>query len=42
MNNLEKLATYGPQDDEQQNKKHNTVFVGHHYTQAHANNVNKT
>ena len=23
-------------------KKHNTVCVGHHYTQTHTNNVNKT
>jgi hypothetical protein len=23
-------------------KKHNTICVGHHYTQANTNNVNKT
>ena len=28
------------QDEEKQNKKHNTVCVGHHFTQT--NNVNKT
>ena len=35
MNNPEKLATQGIQDEEKQNKKHNTICVGH-------NNVNKT
>ena len=38
--NTEKLATYGTQDEEKHNKKHNTVCVGHHFTQT--NNVNKT
>ena len=30
------------QDEEKQNKKHNTVCVGHHHTQTNTNNVNKT
>ena len=30
------------QDEEKQNKKHNTVCVGYHHTQANTNNVNKT
>ena len=42
MDNSEKLTTQGKQDDEWQNKKHNTIFVGHHYTQTNTNNVNKT
>ena len=42
MDNPEKLATQGTQDEEKQNKKHNTIFVGHHYTQTNTNNVNKT
>ena len=36
--NPEKMATQGTQDEE----KHNTICVGHHYTQANTNNVNKT
>ena len=38
---MEKLATYGTQDEEKQNKN-NTICVGHHYTQTNTNNVNKT
>jgi hypothetical protein len=30
------------QEKDKKNKKHNTTFVGHHYTQANTNNVNKT
>jgi len=30
------------QDEDKQNKKHNTICVGHHCTQASTNNVNKT
>jgi hypothetical protein len=30
------------QEKNKKNKKHNTTFVGHHYTQANTNNVNKT
>jgi hypothetical protein len=30
------------QDEEKQNKKLNTVCVGHHHTQTNTNNVNKT
>jgi hypothetical protein len=33
MNNPEKLETQGTQDKEKQNKKHNTICVGHHDTQ---------
>ena len=42
MDNLEKLATLDTQDEDKQKKKHNTICVGHHYTQANTNNVNKT
>jgi len=42
MVNPEKLATCGTQDEEKQNKKYDTICVGHHYTQANTNNVNKT
>ena len=38
MDNPEKLATQGTQDEE----KHNTKRVGHHHTQTNTNNVNKT
>ena len=40
MDNPEKLATQGTQNEENQNKY--TICVGHHYTQANTNNVNKT
>jgi len=40
MDNLEKLATYGSQDDE--NKNTTQICVGHHYTETNTNNVNKT
>jgi hypothetical protein len=39
--NLEKLATYGTQDEDKQNTSI-TQYVGHQYTQAQKNNVNKT
>ena len=42
MDNPEKLATLGAQDEDKQNKKHNTICVGHHYSQASRNNLNKT
>ena len=42
MDNTEKLATYGIQDEENQNKKHNKICVGHHYAKTNTNNVNKT
>jgi hypothetical protein len=35
-------TTLGAQDEDKQNKKHNTICVGHHYAQASTNNVNKT
>ena len=38
MDNPEKVATYGTQEEE----KHNTICVGHHYTQTNTNNINKT
>ena len=41
MDNLEKLTTYGTQDEDKQNKKHNTICVGHQYSQTNTNNVNK-
>ena len=42
MDNPEKLATLGTQDEDKQNKKYNTICVGYHYTQTNTNNVNKT
>jgi hypothetical protein len=41
MDNPEKLATLDTRRRQTQ-QKHNTVCVGHHYTQANTNNVNKT
>jgi hypothetical protein len=38
MDNPEKLATHVTQDEE----KHNTIHVGHHYTQTNTNKGNKT
>ena len=37
MDNPEKLATLGTQDEETK-QKHNTICVGHHYTQTNRNN----
>ena len=43
MDNPEKLASYGTQDEEKQTKqKHTTLCAGHHYTQTNINDVNKT
>ena len=42
MDNPEKLATLDTQDEDKQNVKHSAIYVGHHYTQANTNNVNKT
>ena len=43
MDYPEKLETQGTQDEDKQNKaKHNTIYAGHHYTQANTNNVNTT
>jgi hypothetical protein len=44
MDNPEKLATMGTQDEEKQKQKpkHNTICVGHHYAQTNTNNVYKT
>jgi len=42
MDNPEKLATLGTQDEEKQRKNHNKIFVGHHSTQTDTYNVNKT
>ena len=33
MDNPEKLTTLGAQDEDKQNKKHNTICVGQHHTQ---------
>ena len=42
MNNPEKPATQGTQDEDKHNKSHNTICVGNHYTQTNTNSVNKT
>ena len=34
MDNPENLSTYDLQDEEKQNKNHNTTCIGHHYTQT--------
>jgi hypothetical protein len=38
MDNPEKLAT---RRRKKKNRKHNTIFVGHHYTETNTNNVIK-
>ena len=40
--NPEKLATLNSQDDDKQNKTHNTICVGKHHLQTNTNNVYKT
>ena len=42
MENAEKPATLGTQDEENTKHKHNTMFVGQRYTQTNTNNINKT
>ena len=44
MDNPAKLAIHGTQATRksQTKQKHNTICVGHHYTQTNTNNVNKT
>jgi len=42
MDNPEKLDRKGYSRRGQTNRKHNTICVGHHYTQTNTNNVNKT
>ena len=44
MDNPDKLATFGTHDTRwrQTKQKHNTIYVGHHYTQTNTNNVIKT
>ena len=37
IDNPEKLATYGTEDEEKKKKKHNTICVGHHCVQANTN-----
>ena len=37
MDNPEKLATYGAQDEEKQNQKRKTTCVGHHYAEINTN-----
>ena len=41
MDNPEKLATLCSQDEDG-NRKHHTVCVGHHHTQTNTSSVNKT
>ena len=38
MYNPEKLTRQGTQDEDKQNKKHNTKCVAHHYAQKNTNN----
>ena len=38
MDNPENPATPGTQDED----KHNTVCIGHHYIRTNTNNINKT
>ena len=40
--NPEKLATQGTQDTGKTKQRHNTICVGHHYTETKRNSVNKT
>jgi len=42
IDNPEKVATLGTQDEDEQTKKHNKICVGHHYMQANTNKINKT
>jgi hypothetical protein len=43
MDNPEKLAIEGTQDEEKQNHKNTTsICVAHYYAQTNTNNVNKT
>jgi len=42
MDNPEKLATLGTQDEDKQSKTHNAIGVRHQKTQTSTNNVNKT
>ena len=42
MDNPDKLATLGKEDEDKQNKEYNTICVGHHNTQTNTNNVNRT
>ena len=41
MKHPEKLATFGTQYKDKQNKN-TTIYVEHHYAQTNTNNVNKT
>jgi hypothetical protein len=42
MENSQKLETFGYTRQRQTKQKHNITCVGHHYTQANTNNVNKS
>jgi hypothetical protein len=42
MDNPEKPATQGTQDEGKTKQKHNTIYIGHHYTQTNKSNMNKT
>ena len=41
IDNPQKLATLGTQDEHEHSKQHNTICGGYRYTQANKNNVNK-
>ena len=39
IDNPEKQATWGTEDEEKQSKTHNMICVGHHNAQANTNNI---
>jgi hypothetical protein len=42
MDNPEKTDNIGYTRRRTTKQKHNTIWVGHHYTQTNTNNINKT
>ena len=42
MNNPEKLATQGTQDENKLNRNTTQYVLGHHYAQANTTNLDKT
>ena len=41
MDNPEKIAAKGTQDEETKNQEKTNTICGHHYGQAHTHNVDK-